>query len=62
MISMSKKIGIIVGSLRKGSFTRSIANELKAQLPEGYEGKFLEIAQLPLFDQDYEAEGATPES
>ncbi len=59
---MSKKIGIIVGSLRKGSFTRSIANELKAQLPEGYEGKFLEIAQLPLFDQDYEAEGATPES
>lgn len=59
---MSKKIGIIVGSLRKGSFTRSIANELKAQLPEGYEGKFLEISQLPLFDQDYEAEGATPES
>ena len=59
---MSKKIGIIVGSLRKGSFTRSIANELKAQLPEGYEGKFLEIAQLPLFDQDYEAAGATPES
>ena len=59
---MSKKIGIIVGSLRKGSFTRSIANELKAQLPEGYEGKFLDIAQLPLFDQDYEAEGATPES
>ena len=59
---MSKKIGIIVGSLRKGSFTRSIANELKAQLPEGYEGKFLEIAQLPLFDQDYEAESATPES
>ena len=59
---MSKKIGIIVGSLRKGSFTRSIANELKAQLPEGYESEFLEIAQLPLFDQDYEAEGATPES
>ena len=59
MISMSKKIGIIVGSLRKGSFTRSIANELKAQLPEGYEGEFLEIAQLPLFDQDYEAAGAT---
>ena len=59
---MSKKIGIIVGSLRKGSFTRSIANELKAQLPEGYEGKFLDIAQLPLFDQDYEAAGATPES
>ena len=59
---MSKKIGIIVGSLRKGSFTRSIANELKAQLPEGYEAKFLDIAQLPLFDQDYEAEGATPES
>lgn len=59
---MSKKIGIIVGSLRKGSFTRSIANELKAQLPEGYQGEILEIAQLPLFDQDYEAPGETPES
>lgn len=59
---MSKKIGIIVGSLRKGSFTRSIANELKAQLPEGYQGEILEIGQLPLFNQDYEAPGETPES
>lgn len=58
---MSKKIGIIVGSLRKGSFTRSIANELKAQLPAGYEGEFMDISQLPLFNQDYEAEGAIPE-
>lgn len=59
---MSKKIGIIVGSLRKGSFTRSIANELKAQLPQGYEAEVLEIGHLPLFNQDYEAPGQTPES
>ncbi len=59
---MSKKIGIIVGSLRKGSFTRSIASEMKALLPEGYEGEIIEIRQLPLFDQDDEAPGATPAS
>lgn len=59
---MSKKISIIVGSLRKGSFTRSIANELKSLLPAGYEGEIVEIGHLPLFNQDYEAPGATPES
>ena len=59
---MSKKIGILVGSLRKGSFTASIANELKNLLPEGYEGEIIPIGQLPLFNQDYEAPGATPES
>lgn len=59
---MSKKIGILVGSLRQGSFTRSIANEILALLPEGYEGRIIEIGQLPLYNQDYDAPGAAPAS
>lgn len=59
---MSKKIGIIVGSLREGSFTRSIANEMKNLLPKGYAGELIEIGHLPFFNQDDEAPGATPAS
>ena len=59
---MSKKIGIFISSLRKGSFTASIANEMKNLLPEGYEGEIVPIGHLPLFSQDYEAPGALPES
>lgn len=59
---MSKKIGIVVGSLRKGSYTRAIAKELAALFPEGVEAKFLEIGHLPLFNQDFDDENKTPES
>lgn len=59
---MSKKIGILVGSLRKASYTRAIAEELSSQLPEGYEAEFVRIDHLPLFNQDDDDEGRTPES
>lgn len=59
---MSKKIGIIVGSLREASFTKSIAMELKNQLPAGYEGHLVKIDHLPLYNQDYDDQGRTPES
>lgn len=59
---MSKKIGIVVGSLRKASFTRAIAQELAKLFPDGVETKFLEIGHLPIFNQDFDDEGTTPES
>lgn len=60
---MSKrKIGIIVGSARKASFCQSIAREAVTYLPDNYEVNFLEIKDLPLFNQDYDDEGTTPES
>ncbi|NCC84972.1 MAG: NAD(P)H-dependent oxidoreductase [Clostridia bacterium] len=59
---MTKKIGILVGSLRNGSFTRTVATQLAAQLPAGYEAKFLEIGQLPFYNEDIDtAEGAPEE-
>ena len=59
---MSKKVGIIVGSLRKGSFTKTIAKAAAGLFPSDVEVKFVEIAQLPLFNQDYDDEGRAPES
>lgn len=47
-----KKIAIIVGSLRKESFSRKVANALIALSPKDLEMKILEIKNLPMYDQD----------
>ncbi len=46
------KVGIVVGSTRKNSFSERVAKALVSLLPEGYEAEYLEIAQLPLYNQD----------
>lgn len=55
-----KKIAVLVGSLRKESFTRKIAKELAAMLPAGLQPEFVEIGDLPLYNEDMEAQ--TPEA
>lgn len=50
-----KKIGIIVGSIRKDSFSGKIAENVAELLPDGYETETIEIANLPLYNQDYDA-------
>lgn len=59
---MSRNIGIVVGSLRKGSYTRKIANALAGLFPEDCSVSFVEIGDLPLYNQDYDDEGRVPES
>ena len=59
---MSKKIGVVVGSLRKDAFSKKVAKELKAVAPESLELENVEIGQLEMFNQDYDDEGRTPES
>ena len=56
-----KKIGIFVGSLRRNSFSRSIAKAVAALAPEGFEFRFIDIGNLPLYNQDYDDEGQTPQ-
>ncbi|MGG7058922.1 NADPH-dependent FMN reductase [Clostridium nigeriense] len=52
---MSKKtIGVIVGSLRKESFNRSIANYVASVIPTEYEVKFIDIKDVDMFNQDLE--------
>lgn len=57
---MSKIIGIINGSLRKNSFSGSIAEYVKNHAPEDFEFKLIDISGLPLYNQDYD--GADPEA
>ncbi len=53
-MSTSQKIAIIVGSLRKGSFSRQLAKNLSGLAPEGMTFHFVEIGDLPLYNQDLE--------
>ena len=45
-------IAVIVGSLRKDSFNRSLANALTRLAPQEFAFKTIEIGDLPLYNQD----------
>lgn len=55
---MSKKIAVVVGSLRKGSFSKQIARNLMKLFPSDYEVELVEIGNLPLYNEDID----TPEN
>ncbi|MDR3072504.1 MAG: NAD(P)H-dependent oxidoreductase [Clostridiales Family XIII bacterium] len=60
---MSKiAVGVIVGSLRKESFSRKIANYVANLLPEEIETTFIELGGLPMYNQDYDDENCPPEA
>lgn len=54
----SKKIAVLVGSLRKDSYTRRVAHSLIELAPEGLELTIVELRDLPLYNEDDET--ATP--
>ena len=57
---MTKTVGIFLGSLRKGSYSRIIAQELAKLFPADYTTQFLEIGNLPLYNQDFDDLGPVP--
>lgn len=57
---MARKIGFIVGSLRADSYNKKIAKQFAALLPEGFEAVFIEIGNLPLYNEDLDAAGKVP--
>jgi len=54
-MSSTKKIGVLIGSLRKGSFSRRIAHAAIALAPESLSFTVIEIGGLSFFNQDLEA-------
>lgn len=56
---MAKKITVIIGSLRRASVARKIANNVLEMFPEGYEPEIVEIRDLPLYDFDYDDPAVT---
>lgn len=57
-----RKIGIIVGSLRRESFSRKVAKSLVSLLPEDMEAHWLAIGDLAMYNQDLDDDGETPAS
>ena len=59
--SMSRiNVAVIVGSLRKGSYNRQLANALPALAPPGFTFRLVRIGDLPLYDQDDDDNQAGP--
>lgn len=48
------EVAVIVGSLRKDSYTRKVANALATLAPPALKTTFVEIGNLPLYNQDVE--------
>jgi chromate reductase len=51
-----RKIALIVGSLRKESWNRKVANEIVRLAPEDWQMEFVEIGDLPHYNEDLETE------
>lgn len=49
-----KKIAVLVGSLRKESYNRKLANEIIKLAPESLKLEIVEIGKLPLYNEDSE--------
>lgn len=56
------KIAIVVGSLREGSINRKIARSMCAMRGDGLECTMVEIGDLPLYNQDFDALPDQPEA
>ncbi|MEE6726526.1 NAD(P)H-dependent oxidoreductase [Pediococcus acidilactici] len=53
---MALKIGIMVGSLRKGSFNRLVAQTFEKLLPHDVEPVWIEVGDLPLYNEDLDTD------
>jgi chromate reductase len=51
-----RKIGLIAGSLRAGSYSRMLARALPQLSPQSFRFTSIEIGALPLYNQDLETE------
>lgn len=53
---MKRDVAVFVGSLRKEAFSRKVANALVTLAPPSLQLSIVEIGQLPLYNQDDEAD------
>jgi len=58
LTSVQRTVAVLIGSLRKESFTRKVANAVIKVAPASLGFETIEIGQLPLYNQDLES--ATP--
>ena len=53
---MSYRIAVVVGSLRRASWNRALAHAVISLAPADFSFEFVEIGELPLYSQDYDAD------
>jgi len=53
-MASTRKIAVLVGSLRRGSFNRKAANALIALAPAALQLEIVEIGHLALYNQDFD--------
>ena len=54
-MSHPRKVAVLVGSLRKDSFSLKIARTVASEAPTSLSFDFIDISKLPFFNQDLEA-------
>lgn len=59
MITLTK-IGVLVGSLRKESYSKKIAKNVAELFPQEYQIEFVDIGKMPLYNQDFDDENNVP--
>lgn len=57
-----KTLGILVGSLRKESFSRKVALTLSEILTDSFDVKPIDLSGLCIFNQDFDDEDRTPQT
>jgi len=58
---MSKQqVGVVVGSLRQGSFSKAVAQYVANQLNGDFDVRFIDISDLPIYNEDIEGGSNTP--
>lgn len=55
-----RKVAVLVGSLRKGSFNRMTAKALATLAPAALQLEIVEIGQLPLYNEDHDHDTPLP--
>lgn len=58
---MARNVALLIGSLRKESWTRKVAMALADVAPKSLELTPIEIGGLPLYNQDFESENRPPQ-
>jgi len=53
---MAHRVGLIIGSLRSASFSRRVANALPGLAPASLAFEEIPIRELPLYNEDFEAD------
>lgn len=53
---MARKVAVLVGSLRSGSFTKAVAKSVAKLASPQLECKFVEIGDLPLYNPDLDTD------